>query len=60
VRLGKERSFPSYGWDNEYGDRQMYVPRDTEAPSLHGPIHTARPARPPARPPGYLPDRLPD
>ena len=25
VRLGKERSFPSYGWDNEYGDRQMYV-----------------------------------
>jgi 5-histidylcysteine sulfoxide synthase len=26
VRLGKDKSFPSYGWDNEYGDREFGVP----------------------------------
>eukprot|EP00045_Choanoeca_perplexa_P010846 m.112559 g.112559 ORF g.112559 m.112559 type:complete len:842 (-) comp15414_c0_seq1:171-2696(-) len=25
VKLGKARDFPSYGWDNEYGDKQMHV-----------------------------------
>lgn len=24
--VGKPRSFPSYGWDNEYGQRQVHVP----------------------------------
>eukprot|EP00730_Choanoeca_flexa_P002784 TRINITY_DN11172_c0_g1_i1.p1 TRINITY_DN11172_c0_g1~~TRINITY_DN11172_c0_g1_i1.p1 ORF type:complete len:843 (+),score=227.20 TRINITY_DN11172_c0_g1_i1:155-2683(+) len=25
VTVGKPRSFPSYGWDNEYGEKQMHV-----------------------------------
>ncbi|EDQ91201.1 uncharacterized protein MONBRDRAFT_19935 [Monosiga brevicollis MX1] len=25
VTLGKPRDFPSYGWDNEYGEKQMHV-----------------------------------
>merc|ERR1719362_2171226 len=26
VMLGKSRDFPSYGWDNEYGHREVNVP----------------------------------
>jgi len=26
VKIGKSRDFPSYGWDNEYGERDVHVP----------------------------------
>merc|ERR1712013_666715 len=26
IKLGKPPSFPSFGWDNEYGERTMNVP----------------------------------
>lgn len=34
TKIGKPRNFPSYGWDNEYGDRVVDVPSFTASKNM--------------------------
>lgn len=36
VDLGKPADFPSYGWDNEYGERRVNVPDFQASENVRG------------------------